>query len=71
MATKTVAALLPTFSNTALPCKPLSAGEHCPLNSRRLRLPSCPRRCPGLAGEEARQHLRASLPCLADLSLHE
>jgi hypothetical protein len=28
-------------------------------------------RCPGLASEEVRRHLRASLPCLADLSLHE
>ncbi|KAI7842734.1 hypothetical protein COHA_003663 [Chlorella ohadii] len=28
-------------------------------------------RCPGLANEEARRQLRASLPCLADLSLHE
>lgn len=33
--------------------------------------PNCLSRCPGLANEEARLHLRASLPCLADLSLHE
>lgn len=64
---------------------PLQRLSHLQLNScRKLREEAVPLlcllssltclhgfRCPGLSNEEARLQLRASLPCLADLSLHE